>query len=302
MARDLSHLPEDRQREIELAVAILLNEFDDAIKGRQAARGRAARILKIILFGSFARGDWVADPKGGYYSDYDLLVIVNQADLTDVTDYWEVAFNRLDHEFAIKKTLEHPAQVIVHDFDDVNGQLRRGRPFFVDLIRDGITVYETPGYDLNPAHPLSSQAAAQEAEANFENWFPKIGTLLHLSREAVAIQDRNVAAFLLHQAAEAAYNCALLTLTLYSPKTHHLNELRALAEGVAPSLAAAWPRAQRRDRRVFNLIRRAYVEARYSPQYEIDDTEIAWAAGQVEQLGRLVKARCEAQLHTGKAA
>lgn len=193
--RDLSHLPEDRQREIEHVVAILLNEFDDAIKGRQADRGKTAHILKIILFGGFARGDWVADPKGGYYSDYDLLVIVNHADLTDVTDYWEVAFNYLDHEFAIKKTLEHPAQVIVHDFDDVNGQLRRGLPFFADLVRDSITVYETPGYDLNPTNPLSSEAAQQEAEANFESWFPKIGRLLHLSSEAVAIQDRKVAAY-----------------------------------------------------------------------------------------------------------
>ncbi len=68
--------------------------------------------------------DWVADPKGGYYSDYNLHVIVNHADLTGITDYREAAFNRLDNEFATKKTLEHPALVIVHDFDDVNGKLR----------------------------------------------------------------------------------------------------------------------------------------------------------------------------------
>jgi len=31
---------------------------------------RKGAILKIILFGSHARGDWVSDPIGGYISDY----------------------------------------------------------------------------------------------------------------------------------------------------------------------------------------------------------------------------------------
>jgi len=34
------------------------------------------KLLKIILFGSYARGDWVDDSVGRYLSDYDLLVVV----------------------------------------------------------------------------------------------------------------------------------------------------------------------------------------------------------------------------------
>ena len=37
-------------------------------------------MLKIILFGSHARDDWVEAPKEGYFSDYDLLIIVNAAE------------------------------------------------------------------------------------------------------------------------------------------------------------------------------------------------------------------------------
>ena len=45
----------------------------------------AGRILKIILYGSHARGGWVDEPHTakGYVLDFDLLVIVNQKELTD---------------------------------------------------------------------------------------------------------------------------------------------------------------------------------------------------------------------------
>lgn len=38
------------------------------------------------------------------------------------------------------------------------------------------------------------------------------------------------------------YYCALLVLTLYSPKSHKLNFLRSLAEDMAPAFIPAWPR------------------------------------------------------------
>ena len=48
------------------------------------------------------------------------------------------------------KHLATPVNFIVHTIMDVNDQLRRGRPFFVDIARDGIVLYEAPG------HPLAS--------------------------------------------------------------------------------------------------------------------------------------------------
>ena len=50
---------------------------------------KGARILKIILFGSHARGDHVDAPLSAnqYKSDYDILVIVSQKELTDRAAY-----------------------------------------------------------------------------------------------------------------------------------------------------------------------------------------------------------------------
>lgn len=32
----------------------------------------------IVLFGSYARGDWVEDVAQGYVSDYDFIVVVEE--------------------------------------------------------------------------------------------------------------------------------------------------------------------------------------------------------------------------------
>ena len=67
----------------------------------------------MILFGSYARGDWVADPIGGYYSDYDILVVVNHDELADTTAYWTGAEDHLLREFEIAQRIRTPVNLIV---------------------------------------------------------------------------------------------------------------------------------------------------------------------------------------------
>ena len=74
----LAHLPDRKRRGLERMAQILFGEFEEAIKTKLSDKGKRGRILKLILFGSYARGDWVEDRKSGYLSDYDLLVIVNE--------------------------------------------------------------------------------------------------------------------------------------------------------------------------------------------------------------------------------
>ena len=85
-------------------------------------------------------------------------------------------------------------------------------------------------------------------------------------------------------------------LTLYSPKSHKLNFLRSQAEQLGASLIGAWPRQTKFEQRCFELLRRAYVDARYSPHYKITTEELAWLGERVAVLQDLVKAICEDRL------
>lgn len=91
----IAKLPRRAQRDIERAVAILREEFAKVIAGRKSEHLRNGRILKIIQFGSYAKGRQVVDPVGRYFSDYDLLVVINHVDLTDASEFWSVAKGRL---------------------------------------------------------------------------------------------------------------------------------------------------------------------------------------------------------------
>ncbi len=55
-------------------------------------------------------------------------------------------------------------------------------------------------------------------------------------------------------------------------------------------------------RRCFALLNRAYVDARYSPHYEITDEELAWLVERVSALQRCVAAICAERLESSGAS
>lgn len=299
MRKDIDHLPARDRRYLEHAVQVIRREFDVARRRKKVVAGEERRILKIVLYGSMARGTPVLDRNTGYTSDYDLLVIVSHPELADPR-WWEGAEDTLLSEDLAGVT-RYPVNFIVHDLDDVNNQLCLGRPFFKDIHRDGIVVYELNQRELARPGNLSEEEVLAEARMYFGQWYERSIGASRGALHHVADKDLRWAAFMFHQAVESAYHCALLTLTLYTPKLHHIGKLRTMAEGIAPELIPAWPRKTKWQRRPFNRLVRAYVEARYSPHYEITAEDLSAAAEQVAALQTLVKAVCEERLSSRKS-
>jgi predicted nucleotidyltransferase/HEPN domain-containing protein len=296
MKTSLEHLPETKRRELARVVEILFAEFEAATAGGQSEVKRQAQILKVILFGSYARGDWVDDPVGGYVSDYDLLVVVNDEALTDTLDYWAKADEHLLREYRTTHKLTAPANFIVHSLADLNKRLKRGQYFFRDIAEQGVALYEAPGHPLERPKKLKPAEALKDAQDYFDTWFPSTERRMELATTAISRGYNNEAAFDLHQVTERLYHCVLLVQTLYSPKSHKLNFLRSQCEQLDGRLAEAWPRSTKFEQRCFDLLRRAYVDARYSPHYKITGEELAWLGARVAVLQELVRRLCERHL------
>ncbi|GAO56854.1 HEPN domain-containing protein [Novosphingobium sp. MD-1] len=295
---DLSHLPEGKRAELAHVVEVVREGFAFATAQRSQPHLRAGKLLKIVLFGSYARGDWVEDPVGRYFSDYDLLVVVNHDDLTDVAEFWEKTEGRLLVELSEGKVLRTPVSLIYHSLDDVNDKLRLGRYFFMDILREGIVLFEEPGHPFAEPKPLSPAQALEETREYFEEWFESADDFLESASDAIAKGKAKLAAFLLHQATERYYHCLFLVRTLYSPKTHKLSRLRDMAEEMEPSLRGVWLRDTRFQKRCFSLLRDAYVKARYSRSYLITAEQLDWIAERVAILQTLVRAACESRIET----
>ena len=299
MRTDLDHLPAAKQRELERVVQILFEEFADAIALATAGWKKQARILKVVLYGSYARGGWVDEPHTakGYQSDFDLLVIVNNRKLTDRVEIWESAEDRLNRELAITHTLRTPVNFIVHTLGEVKMGLSEGRYFFIDIARDGIALYQSDATDLPEPQPRTPEQALAMAQEYFDEWLPSAQQRQEITKFDLQRGFLKDAAFDLHQTAERYYHCVLLVCTFYTPHVHNLGFLRTQAERIDPRLIEVWPRALKLDRKRFEKLKEAYVKARYSKHYRITGDELAWLGARVEALGKVVEVICTERLN-----
>ncbi|MEG3147419.1 HEPN domain-containing protein [Sphingomonas sp. RT2P30] len=297
MKRNLDHLPEGKRRELELVVEVIRDGFAAAIRHRTQPRFRQGKLLKIILFGSFARGDWVEDPVGRYFSDYDLLVVVDHEDLTDVPEFWLKTEDRLLELLAEGTRLRTPVSLVYHNLDDVNEKLRLGRYFFIDILRDGVVLFEEPDHPFVEPQPLSAEEALRETQEYFEETLESAGGLIRNAGYALRDGDNKLAAFLFHQATERLYQCLFLVRTLYAPKTHNLNRLRSLAEDMEPRLKQVWPSTNKAERQAYARLREAYIKARYSREYRITAEQLTWLGERVGLLKAVVETACVERLN-----
>ncbi len=297
MKTSLDHLPEGKRRELAHVVNLIREGFAEAVAGRKAPRFRDGKLLKIILFGSHARGDWVEDPVGRYFSDYDILVVVDHEDLTDVPEFWLPTEDRLIKDLA-SGALRTPVSPIYHGLDDVNEKLSLGRYFFMDILRDGIMLFEEPGDPFVEPQPLTSGQALKETQDYFAEWLPAAAYSIKRAENSIADGELKFAAFDYHQATEKLYHCILLVRTLYSPETHNLNRLRALSEDQEAAFKAVWPSDNKFQRRCFELLRASYVKARYSRHYRITLEELDWLGGRIAFLKELIERLCQERIDT----
>lgn len=294
MRRDIDHLPSAKQRELERVVQLIFEEFEDVTTCANTARRKAGRILKVILYGSYARGGWVDEPHTakGYKSDFDLLIIVNHKDLTDRVKFWSRLDERLMREYGITGTLKTPVNFIVHTLGEVNDGLAHGRYFFMDVARDGIALYESDDTELHKPRPKTPEQALAMAREYFEEWYPSAARFKKAAEFLADDGGMREAAFNLHQAAERLYHCVLLVVTFYTPHVHSLGFLRTQAERLDPRLTYVWPSDNRKHRAMFEKLKEAYVKARYSKHYTIAVEELTWLNTRVGELGLAVHAIC----------
>ena len=263
---------------------------------------RKGKIAMIILFGSYARGDWVSDEyvedniTYTYQSDIDLLIILRKE------NYGRSFALRMEDQ--IEKRLEYsgienPAldkepwvSLVIETIGTVNRQLEEGRYFFSDIKKQGILLYDNEEFELAKARVLSSRERSKIAQLGYDHWFDKGSKFLLGAQFYLGRAFWNEAAFLLHQATESFYNTILLVFSGYKPKLHDIKKLRKRTNGYHKDLFKAFPLNTSDQRECFDLLRRAYIEARYSKDYEISKEQLEYLMRRIELLKKVTEQVC----------
>jgi uncharacterized protein len=206
MKRSLAHLPRSKKQELK----VITNTIVEMVPSTQM----------VILFGSYARGDWVEEryEQDGrvyeYASDYDILVVTETHQIADSSNLW-VKVERKIRSAEISKTW---ATLIVHDIAYVNRRISRAAYFFADIKKEGICLYSFGKHRLARIKQPDPRERLGMARADFQSWVQKSKEFF-FSYEANINQGYfNTAAFQLHQAAENLYHTILLVFTGYKPK------------------------------------------------------------------------------------
>ncbi|MHC5057355.1 MAG: HEPN domain-containing protein [Planctomycetota bacterium] len=295
MKTDLSHLPEGKRHDVE-AIA----EFLRAEPGIDAEM--------MILFGSHARGDWVEDytfdgpVMYSYISDYDILVVVPNLRYQTKPGRW----SDIETKAARLVPLHGPSvNLIFHDIDYLNARLGEGRYFFRDIKEEGVLLYDSGRFTLAEPRELTRAELRKIAEEDYEQWFESADVSLedyatNLERaQQAGPADRkylNKAAFELHQATERFYAAFLLVHTGYKPKFHDIEKLGKLAAAEMPGMLHVFPRATDEEKARFDLLKRAYVDARYSKTYAITREDLEYLAARVGELRTMTEAACRKKI------
>lgn len=257
------------------------------------------KVVFVILYGPFACGNWVryryseAETVYDYASDYNFLVVTKNAKYTKNSaafDFERKIKKKIDQSSQIKEV--HRSHIILESISQVNDRLGKSQKFFSDIRNEGILLYDSAEFKLSDANADNEAQLEQVAKINYEHWFDGASGFLADYENAFKRDDYKKASFYLHQATENLYNCALLTLGGYKPKSHDLAELNQLCVFYSHDFLTTFPQANREQKECFMLLQQAYIEARYSKNFNIDKRQLEYLMTRVGELKDLVTKVC----------
>jgi predicted nucleotidyltransferase/HEPN domain-containing protein len=281
----LGHLPENKQAELKAIVGAVIPKFSE--------------IEMIILFGSYARGNWVEDSfveKGithVYKSDYDLLIILHKNAHANSDPLIEKITDKIE-----ELNLPTPVTPIFHSIEFVKQALNEGSYFFGDIQEYGIVLFNTGRNELTAKRELSSEEAKAKAERDFNNWFQTANRFLETFEFNLSKNYLNEAAFQLHQAAERYYNTIQLVFTGYKSRTHNIEILGKIANSCDMKFSAVFPRVTLHEKNRFKLLKKAYTEARYNMDFKVSEQDLEYLSARVELLKKLTAEICQERINS----
>jgi len=294
MKNFIAYLPKDKQ--------------EDLIFLKNEVLKRLPQTEYIILYGSYARDNYVKRAirveDGGIptvkISDYDILVItsgINPKKAETVLDNVEdIFFSGKDFD------RDTPVSFINDDIKTFNKYIEESRYFYTQIKEEGIILYNSGKFKLARRRKLNFDEIKEQAQEYFDEKFQKANNFLKGAIFYYAETDYKEASFLLHQACENYYYAIRLSFTLRNNKQHNLSKLSGSVKKYCDDLTKVFPQNTPEEKRLFTLLKAAYVDARYNPHFVVIKDDIEALILKVELLRDITKRICreKIEIYTGK--
>lgn len=288
MKKSIAYLPSLNQEDLRFIV--------------ETVKTRIKQTEMIILFGSYARNDYVVyDEKyefgkiQSYLSDYDILVVTS-----GISD--GVANKALDniediyYSKAQDADRQPPLQFISTDIKKLNKELSEGRYFYTQIKQEGVVLYNSGRFDLARRRKLNYEEIKQQAQEYFKDKFDAANEFFDIAKLAFDKGYFVRTSFQLHQACENYFYAIRLVFTLQNNKQHNLSKLLNSVKKYSHNLVDVFPQNSPEEIRLFNLIKAAYVNGRYDPDFVVTKEDIEALMPKIELLRDITKHICEEKI------
>ncbi len=257
----------------------------------------------IILYGSYARGEYkdqvyINDGIRYFYiSDYDLIVVTNK---TDVKEY------ELSEELNKRIKARPDINFFMYDIDYFNHQLVTGNFFFVPVYYEGVLLYSNGKSILIEPKPLTIKQIRENVQANYEFWIGNANTFIahfHFDYELMlkGKSRSGMNAWFLYQTVESIYSALLLVFIGIKPKLHNLYKYRKSVNAISEELNAIFPEIKdSNEKRLFDLLNRAYISGKYKHEFEVDINDIKTISGRLEKMLAITDRLCKERIESLK--
>ena len=287
MKNSIDFLPERKQRDLRELAALIRDEVKD--------------VVMIILYGSYAANTYVERDERRdygvrtiYMSDYDLLVVTKRR----LGERESTVEARIRERFAAGKNDENlpRPQIINESISKLNDALTMGRYFYVEIVAKGIMLYDSGECQLATPGELDYAEIKKMAEEYYDDKFSDGLDFFKGANFYYQEENYHMTAFMLHQATESFLKTIPLVYILYGYKEHDLQFLIEKCKPYTLELAKVFPCDTDEEKRLFDLLRRAYLEARYNDKFVVTKADIDALVPKIELLRDIVEKVCEEQI------
>ncbi|MDR2039802.1 MAG: HEPN domain-containing protein [Bacteroidales bacterium] len=285
MKQSIAHLPKRKQDDLLFLVKSVLELIPET--------------QMIILYGSYATGKYVerderieSGRRISYMSDYDILIVTH-----GIKD--KIAGQKLDvveQNYYTDPDLQTPVQFINDDIKKLNKDLSEGRYFYTQIKKEGILLYNNGRFKLARRRKLRYDEIKKQAEEYFVDKYRSAEEFLEIADFTYSKGWYKKTAFNLHQTCENLFYAVRLVFTLENSKQHNLSKLLASVKSYSNEFVQVFPRQTAEEKRLFDLIKSAYVEARYIPEFQATKKDIEALIPTIDRFFELVKRLCEERI------
>ena len=290
MKNSIAYLPKDKREDLDSLVNEILK--------------RLPQTEYIILYGSYARDNYVRRgirvEDGGIptikISDYDILVITSGINSKKT----ETVLDNVEDIFFVGKDFDRdtPVSFINDDIKTFNKFIEEGRYFYTQIKEEGIILYNSGKYKLARRRKLNFDEIKEQAQEYFDEKFQRANGFLRQANHAYNDKDYRIASFDLHQASENYYYAIRLSFTLRNNKQHNLSKLSSSTKYYSDDLKTVFPQDTTEEKRLFALLKAAYVDARYNPHFVVTKEDIEALIPKVERLRDITERICEERINS----